>query len=175
MVAEARTVLGMSTMGAASKLGMTEALLEDIETGLIPMNPQLQQVFEECYGIDLSQSHSGEREHAVRKELSYDAKAGILRVDDLGVRFRIGVDDNDVLFRGFSSAVRRLRRLAPSVPIRLRTADMPMLALLADLDDPELDDRARFWFGQDPANVQSFSTLLRLSRPPGSSDRQHAA
>lgn len=177
MVAEARAVLGMSTIGAAGKLGMTESLLEDIERGLIPLNPQLQVVFEECYGIDLSflGDETGEREHVARREMTYDAKEGILRIDDLGVRFRIGVDDNDVLFRGYSAAIRRLRRLSPSVPLRLRTTDMPMLAMLADLDDPELDDRARFWFGQDPANVQSFSVLLRLSRPPDSADRAKAA
>lgn len=155
-------------MGAASKLGMTKALLEDIEEGLVPMNPQLQQLFEERYGIDLSMSQDGPREHVERRPMTYDAEEGLLRIDTLGVRFRVGVDDNDVLFRGFSSAVRRLRRLAPSVPLRLRAADMPMLAQLADLDDPELDDRARFWFGQDVGNGQSFSVLLRLSVPPKS-------
>ena len=40
-VAETRTLLGMSKAGAAGILGMTESLLEDIESGLVPMNDQL--------------------------------------------------------------------------------------------------------------------------------------
>ncbi len=165
-VAEARTVLGMSKMGAASTLGMTESLLQDIEDGLVPMNDHLKTLFEETYGIDLAMVQDGPREKVERKLMSYDAEAGILRIDDLGVRFRVGEDDNDVLFRGYSSAIRRLRRLAPSVPLRLRAADMPVLASLADLEDPELDQRARFWFGQSLEEGQSFAVLLRLSRPP---------
>lgn len=167
-VAEARTVLGMSRAGAAGTMGMTESLLEDIESGLVEMNDALRAVFEDTYGIDLSTVVEGHREHVERKPLTYDVDAGILHVDSLGVRFRPGVDNNDVLLRGFSSAIRRLRRTAPGVPIRLRAADLPMLARLIDLDDPELDDRAKFWFGQDAASAQSFSILLRLSLPPKS-------
>lgn len=163
-------MLGMSVMGAAAQLGMTETLLEDIEAGLVEMNPQLQQMFESLYGIDLSTATSGPREHAKRRPLTYDAESGILRIDDLGVRFRVGEDDNNVLFRGFSSAIRRLRGLPPSVPIRLRAVDLPMLAQLADLDDPDLDARAQFWFGQDSETGQSFSVLLRLSQPPNTSE-----
>ena len=166
MVAEARTVLGISKAGAAAQLSMPESLLDDIETGLIPGNPQLKALFEDLYGIDLSAASDTPREHVERRPLTYDSEAGILQVGNLGIRFRVGEDDNDVLFRGFSSAVRRLRRLSPDVPIRLRTADLPMLAKLADLDDPELDSRARFWFGQDPENQQRFGVLLRLSLPP---------
>lgn len=174
-VAETRTLLGMSKAGAAGILGMTESLLEDIESGLVPMNDQLKAVFEDAYQVDLSIIDDGPREHTERKLMTYDAESGILRIDDLGVRFRVGEDDNDVLFRGYSAAIRRLRRLSPSVPLRLRAADMPMLAKLADLEDPELDERARFWFGQDLHNGQSFAVLLRLSRPPSSSKDEWAA
>lgn len=168
-VAEARTILGMSLTGAAGKMGMTESLLKDIESGEIPMNDALQEVFEAAYEIDLSGvTTAARREHVERRPLVYDAEEGVLRVDNLGVRFRRGVDDNDVLLRGFSSAIRRLRRLAPDVPIRLRAHDLPVLAQLVDLDDPELDDRAQFWFGQDAVNAQSFTVLLRLSQPPKS-------
>ena len=165
-VAEARTVVGMSMTGAAGKLGMTEGLLADIEAGEIEMNDALKEVFEAAYGIDLSGVTSEPREHAERRPMVYDAEEGILRIDNLGIRFRPGIDDNDVLLRGFSSAIRRLRRLAPDVPIRLRANDLPVLAQLVDLNDPELDDRAQFWFGQDAITAQSFTVLLRLSRPP---------
>lgn len=165
-VAEARAMLGMSITGAAGKMGMTESLLTDIESGMVEMNGALQEVFESAYGIDLSNVTSGHRQHAERRPMVYDEQEGVLRIDNLGIRFRRGVDDNDVLLRGFSSAIRRLRRLAPDVPIRLRANDLPVLAQLIDLDDPELDDRAKFWLGQDAVNAQSFTVLLRLSQPP---------
>lgn len=165
-VAEARALLGMSVTGAAGTLQMTESMLEDIEDGLVDMNPELQEIFERAYSIDLTSAVSGPPRYVEREPLSYDAEAGLLKIGSLGVRFRKGVDDNDVLLRGFSSAVRRLRRLSPSVPIKLRAADMPMLAQLMDLEDPDLDARARFWFGQPADNAQSFSTLMRLSLPP---------
>lgn len=167
-VAEARTILGVSLTGAAGMVGMTESLLKDIEAGEIPMNDSLRETFEKAYDIDLSNVDAAPRAHLERRPMVYDDTAGVLRIDTLGIRFRHGVDDNDVLLRGFSSAVRRLRRLAPDQPIRLRANDLPVLAQLIDLDDPELDDRAQFWFGQNAATAQSFSILLRLSQPPKS-------
>ena len=116
-VAEARTMLGMSITGAAGKLEMTEALLTDIEDGLVEMNPALQETFERAYTIDLSGALQGRRLPVARRPLTYDAERGVLQIDNFGVRFRVGVDSNDVLLRGFSSALRRLRRLAPNVPI----------------------------------------------------------
>lgn len=165
-VAAARTLLGITTSGAAGMLQMTEPLLADIESGVVEPNEVLRDIFEKAYDLDLSWVSFGPREHVERQQLSYDEDAGILTVDNLGVRFRVGVDDNDVLLRGFSSAVRRLRCLTPDVPINLRADDMPVLAQLIDLTDSELDARARFWFGQDREDGQSFAMLMRLSNPP---------
>lgn len=165
-VATARALLGYSVEGAAEMLGIPVSIVKDAENGDIEINAELQALFESKYGIELSALVRPATEHNPRTPIAYDAAQGILRVGTLGVRFRLGLDDNDVLLRGFSSAVRRQRQLPPSVPLQLRKVDMPVLATLLDLSDPELDERAQFWFGQTPQTAQSFGTILRLSRAP---------
>lgn len=165
-VATARSLLGYSVEGAAETLGIPVSILRDAESGAIDINSELQELFESGYGIELKTLVRATPEHRPRTPIAYDAAQGVLRVGTLGVRFRLGLDSNDVLLRGFSSAIRRQRQLPPSVPLQLRKADMPVLAALLDLDDPELDERAQFWFGQTPQTAQSFSTILRLSRVP---------
>ena len=167
-VGEARSMLSLSSAAAAARLGMSEQMLEDIEVGIIPPNPVLIEAFEEAYQINFDLNRITEREHAPRKPLEYDAENGLLKVGSMTIEYRVGVHDNNHLLGQFSGALRRLRRLSPSTPVQLRSADLPMLAQLIDLSDPELDDRARFWFGQDLVEGQSFATLLRLSRPPES-------
>ena len=75
-VAEARALLGMSVTGAAGTLQMTESMLEDIEDGLVDMNPELQEIFERAYSIDLTSAVSGPPRYVEREPLSYDAEAG---------------------------------------------------------------------------------------------------
>lgn len=164
--ATARTVLGYSVAGAADRLGIPATILEQAESGSLEINDELKAMLEDCYGVELNSLAEKRPNHVPRTPMAYDAAQGILRVGTLGVRFRVGVDDNDLLLRGFSSAVRRQRQFPPSVPLQLRKADMPVLASLLDLDDPELDQRAQFWFGQTPQTAQSFRTMLRLSRTP---------
>ena len=165
-VATARSLLGYSTEGAAETMGIPVSILRDAENGDIEINAELRELFETTYGIKLENLVRPATEHRPRTPIAYDAAQGILRVGTLGVRFRLGIDDNDVLLRGFSSAVRRQRQLPPSVPLQLRKADMPVLATLLDLSDPELDERAQFWFGQTPQTAQSFGAILRMSRAP---------
>lgn len=165
-VATARSLLGYSIEGAAETMGIPVSILQDAESGDIEINAELQELFESTYGIKLANLVRPSTEHRPRTPIAYDAAQGILRVGTLGVRYRIGIDDNDVLLRGFSSAVRRQRQLPPSVPLQLRKADIPVLATLLDLTDPELDERAQFWFGQTPQTAQSFGAILRLSRAP---------
>lgn len=164
--ATARSVIGYSVEGAAARLGIPATILEEVESGSIEINNELKAMLEECYGVELGSLVKKRPDYAPRTPIAYDAAQGILRVGTLGVRFRVGLDGNDSLLRGFSSAVRRQRQLPPSVPLQLRKADMPVLASLLDLDDPELDERAQFWFGQTPQTAQSFQTMLRLSRTP---------
>lgn len=160
----ARTLVGYSVEGAATALGISTSLLSDIESGTVDLNAELQALIEDRYGIGLESLLREAPNYRPRTPISYDAAKGILRVGTLGVRFRIGLDDNDVLLRGFSSAVRRQRQFPPSVPLQLRRADLPVLATLLDLEDPDLDSRAQFWFGQTPQTAQSFRAMLKLSR-----------
>ena len=125
----------------------------------------MKELIEEAYGIRLSKLISQAPTNTPRVPLSYDAALGVLRVGSLGVRFRLGLDDNDVLLRGFSSAVRRQRQAPPSVPMQLRKADLSLLSTLLDLNDEHLDERARFWFGQTGQTAQSFRAMLRLAKP----------
>ncbi len=177
-VATARALLGYSLEGASARLGIPVAIIEDAESGDLQINDELKAVFEEAYGIELKTLVRKRTDYVPRTPLAYDAANGILRVGTLGIRFRLGLDDNDVLLRGFSSAVRRQRQLPPSVPLQLRKADLPVLSSLLDLDDPELDERAQFWFGQTDQTAQSFKRMLRLSRSPeqaAADDADHPA
>ena len=164
-IATARTLVGYSLEGAARSLGVSESLLRDLESGAVDVNLEMQELIEDTYGIRLSKLISQAPTNTPRVPLSYDAALGVLRVGSLGVRFRLGLDDNDMLLRGLSSAVRRQRQVPPSVPLQLRKADLSLLSTLLDLDDEQLDERARFWFGQTPLTSQSFRAMLRLAKP----------
>jgi transcriptional regulator with XRE-family HTH domain len=159
----ARTLIGYSLEGASEAMGVSQSILKDAEEGNVPINTVLRFQMEQCYGVNLENFITRRPEWKPRTPLEYNAEQGVLRVGTLGVRFRVGVDDNDALLRGFSAAIRRQRRLPPSVPLRLRAADIPVLATLLDLEDPELDERAQFWFGQTPETAQGFRQLLRIA------------
>jgi len=162
--ATARSLLGYSIEGAAEALEIPVSIVRDAEDGAIPINDELRVRMEECYGIDLESLLRKSPEYKPRTPIGYDAAQGVLRIGTLGVRFRMGLDSNDVLLRGFSSAIRRQRQLPPSVPLQLRKVDIPVLASLLDLEDPELDERAQFWFGQTSQTAQGFRKMLKLAK-----------
>ncbi len=168
--ATARSLLGYSIEGAAEALDIPVSIVRDAEEGLIDINDELRQAMETCYGIDLMSLVRKSPDFKPRTPIGYDAAQGVLRIGTLGVRFRIGLDSNDVLLRGFSSAIRRQRQLPPSIPLQLRKVDLPVLASLLDLEDPELDERAQFWFGQTPQTAQGFQKMLTLARGLPNSD-----
>lgn len=171
--ATARSLLGYSIEGAAEALDIPASILRDVEEGLTEINDDLRNAMEACYGIELASLVRKSPDFKPRTPIGYDAAQGVLRIGTLGVRFRIGLDSNDVLLRGFSSAIRRQRQLPPSVPLQLRKVDLPVLASLLDLDDPELDERAQFWFGQTPQTAQGFRKMIILAR--GASKPEHAS
>ena len=151
--------------GAASALGISTSLLNDVESGAVELNMELQTLMERVYGIRLTQLVPKEPPaELAHTPISYDAAQGVLRVGTLGVRFRWGLDSNDVLLRGFSSALRRQRQVPPSMPLELRGIDLEILGSLLNLDDEALDERARFWFGQTAQTAQSFQGMLRLAK-----------
>ncbi len=162
--ATARTLVGYSVEGAATALGVTVSLIRDIESGAVELTPELRALMEDKYGVPFASLIQQAPTYSPRTPISYDAANGVLRVGTLGVRFRLGLDDNDVLLRGFSSAVRRQRQLPPSIPLQLRKADIPVLATLLDLEDEDLDSRAQFWFGQTPQTAQGFRRMLKLAK-----------
>lgn len=168
--ATARSLLGYSVEGAAEALDIPVSILRDAEEGLIEIKDELRLAMESCYGIDLTSLVRKSPDFKPRTPIGYDAAQGVLRIGTLGVRFRIGLDSNDVLLRGFSSAIRRQRQLPPSVPLQLRKVDLPVLASLLDLEDPELDERAQFWFGQTPQTAQGFRKMLTLARGAANPD-----
>lgn len=174
-VATARTLVGYSVEGAARALGISEALLRDVESGAVGLNEELQSLIEEKYGIRLSKLIEQAPTNTPRIPISYDVTIGVLRVGSLGVRFRLGLDDNDVILRGLSSAIRRQRQIPPSIPLQLRKADLATLSTLLDLDDTDLDVRARFWFGQTPQTAQSFRRMLLLAKPAAPDTTTQAA
>ncbi len=170
--ATARSLVGYSVDGAAAALGLPAAILEDVESGKTPLNAALRTRLEQCYGVNLDDVMRKRPDFTPRTPMAYDATRGVLRVGTLGVRFRIGLDSNDDLLRGLSTAIRRQRRLPPNVPLQLRAADIPVLAHLLDIEDPELDTRAQFWFGQTAQTAQGFASMLRIARAAGESARE---
>lgn len=162
--ATARSLIGYSIEGAGEAMDVAASIIKDAEDGLVEINGELRDRMEACYGVALESLLRKSPDYRPRTPISYDAAQGVLRIGTLGVRFRIGLDSNDVLLRGFSSAIRRQRQLPPSVPLQLRKVDLPVLASLLDLDDPELDERAQFWFGQTPQTAQGFRRMLTLAR-----------
>ncbi len=177
-VGKARALLGYSIDGAADRLGISPSILRDAEDGAFEINDQLLALIESGYGIELETLMRPKTEYAPRTPLAYDAENGVLRVGTLGVRFRVGEDDNNLLLRGFSSAVRRQRHTPLSEPLQLRKADIVVLGELLDIDDPELDERAQFWFGQTEQTAQGFRRMLLLASlreaPEGNPDTQAA-
>lgn len=163
-ITSARSVLGYSIEGAATSIGISPTILSAAENAEIAINSALRLQIETSFEMDLDQFIVDPVELSTREPLEYDEKNGILRVGKLGVAFRLGVDSNDVLLRGFSSAIRSERGVAVNEPLRLRVADLPVLAHLVDLNDPELDERAQFWFGQTPETKQGFRFLLKVAR-----------
>ncbi|NNC79967.1 MAG: helix-turn-helix transcriptional regulator [Acidimicrobiales bacterium] len=160
----ARTLLGYSLKGAAEGLEIEESILSNIEHGTMPLNGEMREAMESFYDVDLDRFISNKAEYVPRVVPEYDEDRGLVVLGSMGVRFRVGVDENDALLRGYSAAVRRLRGLAPSVPLQIRHADVPILAGLLDLSDPELEDRARFWFGQSEEAAHGLVAHLRLMR-----------
>jgi hypothetical protein len=160
----ARSLIGYSVEGAAEAMNVAASIIQDAEDGTVEINGELRVRMETCYGVALESLLRKSPEYDQRAPIGYDAAQGVLRIGTLGVRFRMGLDSNDVLLRGFSSGMRRQRQLPPSVPLELRKVDIPVLASLLDLDDPELDERAQFWFGQTPQTAQGFRRLLTLAR-----------
>jgi len=160
----ARTLLGYSLQGAAEGLEIEESILFNIEDGTMPINGEMREAMESFYDVDLDRFISNKADYVPRVVPEYDEERGLVVLGSMGVRFRVGVDENDALLRGYSAAVRRLRGLAPSVPLQIRHADVPILAGLLDLTDPELEDRARFWFGQSEEAAHGLVAHLRLMR-----------
>lgn len=171
----ARTLLGYSLQGAAEGIEVEESILANIEQGDMPLNGAMRTAMEDFYGVDLDKFITNKAGYVPRVLPEYDEERGLLILGSMGVRFRVGVDENDALLRGYSAAVRRLRGLAPSVPLQIRHADVPMLAHLLDLSDPELEDRARFWFGQTPEAARGLVAHLRLMRGAEAIRRSQAA
>ena len=159
----ARSMLGFSLEGAAGALGMSKTLLEQIELGQVHISTTLRLEVQNFYEIDLDPLIVAREGWAEREPMEYNEEAGVLRVGKLGVAFRRGVDSNDDLLRGFSSAVRSERGMGVNEPLRLRAADLPLLGYLVDLEDPDLDARAQFWFGQTDETRQGFRFLLEIA------------
>lgn len=159
----ARSMLGYSLEGAAGAMGMSTSLLEQIELGKVHISTTLRLEVQQFYEIDLDPLIVAREGWVEREPMEYNEEAGVLRVGNLGVAFRRTVDSNDDLLRGFSSAVRSERGMGVNEPLRLRAADLPLLGYLVDLEDPDLDARAQFWFGQTDETRQGFRFLLEVA------------
>lgn len=133
----ARELAGLSTGGAARRMGVPSSTLRAWETGRAAPSAEQVEVAARLYGHDLHQLWP-ERSPLVHPsrpgELVIGTETVEVRADELGRR-----PDNHTVLVQYLAAVRRQRGQQPDERIDLRGSDIVSLARVLDLDDASLD------------------------------------
>ena len=133
----ARELAGLSTGGAARRMGVPSSALRAWENGRAAPTPHQVEVAATLYGNDLAQLWPD------RSPLQHPSRPGVLVIgtetvdvgsDEVGRR-----PDNHTVLVQYLAAVRRQRGLAPDERVDLRGNDVTALARVLDLDDAHLD------------------------------------
>jgi len=133
----ARELAGLSTGGAARRMGVPSSTVRAWETGRATPTATQVEAAARLYGNDLAQMWPD------RTPLAHPSRPGVLVVgeetvdlgsDELGRR-----PDNHTVLVQYLAAVRRQRGMAPRERIELRGNDIVSLARVLDLDDADLD------------------------------------
>ncbi len=132
---KARVRLGYSLETAASVLGISARLLNNIEAGLRTPTEGLLEVMCERYGLD--RARLGTRAFVPRTAPYLSEDETILWMGWLPIQLPPGYSV-DYLMRALGSALRTMRSLGVCQPVYLRAADIPLLIGLLDVEDPDL-------------------------------------
>ena len=132
---KARVRLSYSLETAASVLGISARLLNNIEAGLRTPTEGLLTVMCERYGLD--RARLGTRAFVPRTAPYLSEDETILWMGWLPIQLPPGYSV-DYLMRALGAALRTMRSLDVSQPVYLRAADIPLLIGLLDIEDPDL-------------------------------------
>ena len=133
---KARRQVGFSTEDAAQHLGISLNALGDFESGLRTPNDELIAAMSRLYGVEPGRFAS--RPWVPRVPARYDANEGVLWMGWTARHVREG--DNEQIVCAIAATLRTLRSLTDSSPVHLRPSELPLLARLFDLADPDLEN-----------------------------------
>lgn len=91
----------------------------------------------------------------------FDPVHNVLWIGATPLPFRPGIDRNGELLEVVGSLIRSLRGLRANDPCRLRRSELPVLAGVLDLDDPDLRRLMRTHLGLSRREVGDTLNLLR--------------
>lgn len=133
---KARRQVGFSTFDAAQHLGISLQALGDFESGLRTPNDELIAAMSNLYGVEPGRFAS--RPWVPRVPARYDAKAGVLWMGWTAIH--VGGKNNEQIVCAIAATLRSLRSLTDTSPVHLRPSELPLLARLFDLADPNLEN-----------------------------------
>ena len=146
---KARRQVGFSAADAAARLGISPGSLGDFESGLRTPDAELISTMSELYGVEPGRFAS--RPWVPRIPPRYDAEAGVLWLGWNAIHIR--EKDNEQIIRSVAAALRSMRSLADSSPVLLRSAELPLLSSLFDLNDLELEDLLMRYLNISPSDA----------------------
>lgn len=91
----------------------------------------------------------------------FDPEHNVLWIGGTPLPFRPGIDRNGELLEIVGSLIRGLRGLRANDPCRLRRSELPVLAGVLDLDDPDLRRLMRTHLGLSRREAGDTLTMLR--------------
>lgn len=132
---KARVRLGYSIEVAAETLRVTPRTLGHIEAGLRTPTQSFVEAVCDAYG--LQQDRLGTRGFVPRVEPHLSDDGQVLWLGWLPIQLGDNYSSND-LFQSIAATLRTMRTLSSHQPVYLRSADLPVLVGLVDIEDPDL-------------------------------------
>lgn len=157
----ARLRVGLSTVDAASRLGLSDRHLAYLEAGIKTPADDLMLDMAKLYGVEITAF--GQRAEAMRRSPRIDEELGRLWIGWTPVAIRGA--GNERLISDLAAAIRENRGLAPQHPVYLREREVPLIASLVDLDDDEVGAllAKHFHIALDEANALVEEMISGLS------------
>lgn len=134
--AKARRRVGYTVEVAAERLGIPVRALGDYESGLRTPPADVMAAMSDLYGVE--RGRLGTWPWVERVPPRYDEATQTLWMDWISVRLERG--NNEQVARAVAAAIRTLRSLPDLAPIVIRSAEIPILGELFDLEDEALPD-----------------------------------
>lgn len=157
---KARRRVGFSVDAAASSLGISVSALGDYESGM--RTPSKDVIADMCrlYGVEAGRVAS--RPWVPRVPPRYDGDTDLLWIGWTSISVK--EKNNEHLLRAAAAALRDMRSLTDDSPVVLRSAELPLLSTLFDLNDEGLEDLLVRYLKIQPADaLQIISEMVVLA------------